>query len=46
MRWEDKDFGLNLICFWFHHECHSVVLVSSPSICIMPHFRTIQNSKL
>jgi hypothetical protein len=36
-----KDFGLNnskhslnLIYSWFHHECHSDLLVSSPSIWI------------
>jgi hypothetical protein len=34
-----KDFGLNnskhspnLICSWFHYECHSDLLVSSPSV--------------
>jgi hypothetical protein len=43
-----KDFGLNdskhslnLIFFWFHHECHSDLLVLSPSIWILPHFQTI-----
>jgi hypothetical protein len=40
MRREDKRFrlnnskhSLNLIYSWFHHECHSDLLVSSPSIC-------------
>jgi hypothetical protein len=42
-----KDFGLNnskhspnLIYSWFHHECHSDLLVSSPSIWILPPFQT------
>jgi hypothetical protein len=45
---EDKNFGLhnskhslNLIYSWFHYECHSDLLVSSPSIWILPHFQTI-----
>jgi hypothetical protein len=45
---ETKDFGLNnskhspnLIFSWFHHECHSDLLASSPSIWILPHFQTI-----
>jgi hypothetical protein len=45
---ETKDFGLNntnhslnLIYSWFHHECHSDLLVSSPSFWILPHFQTI-----
>jgi hypothetical protein len=47
MRRED-DFGLNnrkhslnLIYSWFHHKCHYDLLVSSPSIWILPHFKTI-----
>jgi hypothetical protein len=43
-----KDFGLkdsknslNLIYSLFDHECHSDLLVSSPSIWILPHFQTI-----
>jgi hypothetical protein len=43
-----KAFGLsdsknspNCICFWFHYECLSDLLVSSPSIWIVPHFQTI-----
>jgi hypothetical protein len=48
--WDGKteDFGLNtskhslnLICSWFHHECHSDLVVSSPRIWILPHFQTI-----
>jgi hypothetical protein len=48
--WDGKtrDFGLNsseyspnLIYSWFHHECHSYFLVSSPSIWILPHFQMI-----
>jgi hypothetical protein len=42
-----KDFGLNnskhspyLICSWFHHECHSDLLMSSPSIWILPPFHS------
>jgi hypothetical protein len=44
-----KDFGLNnskhslnLIYSWFHHECHSDLLVSSPSIWMLPPFQTIR----
>jgi hypothetical protein len=33
--------SLNLIYSWFHHECHSDALVSSPRIWILPHFQTI-----
>jgi hypothetical protein len=33
--------SLNLIYSGFHHECHSDLLVSSPSIWILPHFQTI-----
>jgi hypothetical protein len=47
MRREDKRYGpsnskhsLNLIYSWFHHECHSDLLVSSPSIWILPTFRS------
>jgi hypothetical protein len=43
-----KDYGLNnskhslnLIYSWFHHECHSDLLVSSPIIWILLHFQTI-----
>jgi hypothetical protein len=43
-----KDFGLNnnkhslnLIYPWLHHECHSDLLTSSPSIWILSHFQTI-----
>jgi hypothetical protein len=43
-----KDFGLNdskhypnLICCWFHHECHSDLLAASPIIWILPPFQTI-----
>jgi hypothetical protein len=43
-----KDFGLNdskhplnLIYPWFHYECHSDLLVSSPTIWILPYFQTI-----
>jgi hypothetical protein len=43
-----KDFGLNnsqhsqnLIYSWFHHECHSDLLVSSTSAWILPPFQTI-----
>jgi hypothetical protein len=32
--------SLNLIYSWFHHEYHSDLLVSSPSIWILPHFQT------
>jgi hypothetical protein len=48
--WEGKtkDFELNnskyspnLIYSWFHHECHSELLASSPSIRILPPFQTI-----
>jgi hypothetical protein len=31
----------NSISSWFRHECHSDLLVSSPSIWILPHFHTI-----
>jgi hypothetical protein len=37
-----KRFSPHLIYSWFHHECHSDLLVSSPSIWILPHFQTIQ----
>jgi hypothetical protein len=33
--------SLNLIYSWFNHDCHSDLLVSSPSIWILPHFQTI-----
>jgi hypothetical protein len=43
-----KGFGLNnskhspnLIYSWFHHECHSDLLVLSPSILILPPFQMI-----
>jgi hypothetical protein len=43
-----KDFGLNnskpslnLMYSWFHHECHSYLLVSSLSIWILQHFQMI-----
>jgi hypothetical protein len=46
MRREDKYFGLNnsnhsmnLTSSCFHHECHSDLLASSPSISILPHFQ-------
>jgi hypothetical protein len=32
----------NLIYSWFHHHCHSDLLVSSPSIWIFSHFQTIR----
>jgi hypothetical protein len=42
-----KDFGLNdsknslnLIYSWFHHECHSDLLVSPPIIWILPDNRS------
>jgi hypothetical protein len=31
----------NLMYSWFHHECHSDLFVSSPSIWIFPPFQTI-----
>jgi hypothetical protein len=44
-----KDFGLNdskhslnLKYSWFRHEYHSDLLVSSPSIWILPHFQVIR----
>jgi hypothetical protein len=50
VRRKTKDFGLNnskhspnLIYFWFHHECHSDLLVSSPSIWT---FATFSNDSL
>jgi hypothetical protein len=30
---------MNLICSWLHRECHSKLLVFSPSIWILPHFQ-------
>jgi hypothetical protein len=52
MRRETQDFGpnnskhsLNLIYSWFHQECHSDLLVSSPSIWILPHFQNQGNKR-
>jgi hypothetical protein len=35
----NSKYSLNLIYSSFHHECHSDLLVSSPSIWILPHFQ-------
>jgi hypothetical protein len=37
----DSNHSLNLVYSWFPHECHSDLLVSSPSIWMLPHFQTI-----
>jgi hypothetical protein len=37
----DNKHSPNLICSLFHPECHSDLLVSSPSIWILPHFQTL-----
>jgi hypothetical protein len=37
--WNSKH-SLNLICSWFHHECHSDLLASSLSIWVLPHFQS------
>jgi hypothetical protein len=50
LRRKTEDFGLNnnkhslnLIYSWFHHACHSDLLVLSPSIWILPHFQRIHS---
>jgi hypothetical protein len=37
----DSEYSPNLIYSWFHQECHSDLLVSSPSIWMLPHFQMI-----
>jgi hypothetical protein len=37
----DSKHSPHLIYSWFHHKCHSDLLVSSPSIWILPHFQRI-----
>jgi hypothetical protein len=39
----DNKHSLNSVYSWFHHECHSDLLVSSPSIWIFLHFRSIHS---
>jgi hypothetical protein len=38
----DRKHSLNLTCSKLHHECQSDLLLSSPSIWILPHFQTIR----
>jgi hypothetical protein len=42
----DSKHSLNLNYSWFHHECHSDLLLSSPSIWIFPPFQTIHQLSL
>jgi hypothetical protein len=37
----DSNHSPNLIYTWFHHECHSDLLLSCPNILILQDFQTI-----
>jgi hypothetical protein len=40
LRLNDSKHSINLIGSWFHHECHSDLLMSSPSTWTSPYFQT------